>query len=383
MKVKPSLWLMVIMLMFPQIVETIYSPALGSISKSFAISYCQAAQTMSIYFAAFAVGVAVWGILADKLGRRPTMLLGLFIYGCAAFVAMQTENFTALMIARALSAFGIAVGSVVTQTMLRDSFDGEELGKVFSVMGIGLSLSPVIGMFIGGQLSQAGGHQYVFFVLFVMAICLFAYNLFQLPETQTSKQPSKLGSLSIRMLKDVKIWQSALLVALYNISLFSYYQLGGFNFAALGFTPEQFGYSGIFLGLGSLLGSYLNNGLLAKHVSQHLLLQAAATLLTLGAVGVYLIQDSIWFIAPMMIVVMAFAIAIPNVLSMALSDYKQQVGSAAALFGLIYYLLIGNGLGLAGAAQNLGLVLIACGVGTLVVTLSRSALSTIVVKQID
>ena len=118
-------------------------------------------------------------------------------------------------------------------------------------------------------------------------------------------------------------------------------------------------------------------------MSQHLLLQAAATLLTLGAVGVYLIQDSIWFIAPMMIVVMAFAIAIPNVLSMALSDYKQQVGSAAALFGLIYYLLIGNGLGLAGAAQNLGLVLIACGVGTLVVTLSRSVLSTIVVDQID
>ena len=87
-----------------------------------------------------------------------------------------------------------------------------------------------------------------------------------------------------------------MLVALYNISLFSYYQLGRFNFAALGFTPEQFGYSEIFLGLGSLLGSYLNNGLLAKHVSQHLLLQAAATLLTLGAVGVYLIQDSIWFI---------------------------------------------------------------------------------------
>ncbi len=33
MKTKPSLWLMVIMLMFPQIVETIYSPVLGSIAR--------------------------------------------------------------------------------------------------------------------------------------------------------------------------------------------------------------------------------------------------------------------------------------------------------------------------------------------------------------
>lgn len=89
MKTKPSLWLMVVMLMFPQIVETIYSPALGSIAQSFAVSYAQAAQTLSIYFSAFAVGVVVWGVIADKWGRRPTMLLGLFIYGGAALVAMK------------------------------------------------------------------------------------------------------------------------------------------------------------------------------------------------------------------------------------------------------------------------------------------------------
>ncbi|UTV28448.1 multidrug effflux MFS transporter [Photobacterium atrarenae] len=371
MKVQPSLGLMVLMLMFPQIVETIYSPALGSIAQSFAVSETQAAQTLSIYFSAFAIGVAVWGVLADKLGRRPTMLLGLFIYGCAAFVAMQAESFTVLMMARALSAFGIAVGSVVTQTMLRDAFDGAALGKVFSVMGLGIAISPVIGMFLGGQLSQAGGHPYVFFALFAMALGLFGYNWFRLPETQTAKQPLKLGSLSVRMLKDRHIWQSALLVALYNIALFSYYQLGGFQFAALGFTPEQFGYSGIILGLGSLLGSYLNKCLLARNVSQPRLLQAAALLLTLGAVGVDAMLDSIWFLAPMMIVVMAFGVAIPNVLSMALSHYKQQAGSAGALFGLMYYLLIGSGLGLAGATQNLGTVLIACSVGVVAITLSR------------
>ncbi|WP_345844557.1 hypothetical protein [Shewanella algae] len=43
MKTKPSLWLMLALLMFPQIVETIYSPALGAISQTFAVSYPQAA----------------------------------------------------------------------------------------------------------------------------------------------------------------------------------------------------------------------------------------------------------------------------------------------------------------------------------------------------
>lgn len=371
MKTKPSLWLILALLMFPQIVETIYSPALGAISQTFAVSYPQAAQTLSVYFLAFALGVAVWGIVADSCGRRPTMLLGLFIYGVAAWVAMSTTSFAVLMAARACSAFGIAVGSIVTQTMLRDAFSGEELGKVFSVMGLGIAISPVIGMFSGGQLVKVGGHHAVFLALFIMALGLFAYCFIRLPETQTNRQSLQLFALSKRMLGDRQIWQSALLVTAYNVALFSYYQLGGFNFARLGFTPEQFGYSGLILGLGSLVGSYSNKRLISKGVSQGKLLRGAALLLLLGAIGVQLSLNSIGFLAPMLLVVMAFGIAIPNVLSMALAQYRQQAGSAGALFGLMYYLLIGSGLALAGAVQHLGWVLLACGSMALLVSRVR------------
>lgn len=68
MKTKPSLWLMVIMLMFPQIVETIYSPVLGSIARSFSVSDAQAAQTLSVYFFGFCIGSGDMGVLADKWG---------------------------------------------------------------------------------------------------------------------------------------------------------------------------------------------------------------------------------------------------------------------------------------------------------------------------
>lgn len=373
MNTKPSLWLMIIMLMLPQIVETIYSPALGSIARSFSVTDAQAAQTLSVYFLAFAVGVVIWGILADKFGRRPTMIAGLFIYGCAALIAMQTESFMILMIARILSAFGIAVGSVVTQTMLRDAFNGEELAKVFSQMGIGISISPVIGMLLGGYLTSFGGHNFVFLALFVIALVMFIYNFFKLPETQNETQPLRLHSLSIRMLKDSQIWLSALLVAMYNIALFSYYQLGSFIFIDLGLDAQQFGYSGILLGLSTLLGSYVNKRGLSKNVLQSNLLRLSALLLTTGAIGVYFIINSIWFILPMMLVVMSFGIAIPNILSVALVNYKQQAGRAGALFGLMYYLMIGGGLALVGAVQHLGVSLIACSAVAILATLVRSS----------
>ncbi|GAJ76338.1 LOW QUALITY PROTEIN: multidrug resistance protein D [Vibrio sp. JCM 18905] len=359
MNTKPSLWLMLVMLMFPQIVETIYSPALSSIALSFDVNHAQAAQTLSIYFLAFAIGVVVWGVLADKLGRRPTMLIGLFIYGFASLLATQTESFAVVMAARA-SAFGIAVGSVVTQTMLRDAFDGQELSKVFSLMGMGISISPVVGMLLGGQLTALGGYRYVFFALFLIALLLLAYNVIKLPETQKEQTPVRLRQLSWKMVRDARIWRSGLLVALYNIALFSYYQLGAFTFSALGYNSEQFGYSGMVLGLGTLLGSYLNKSLVSKNVRKSQLLWLSAVLLSLGSVGVLILSQSIWFVAPMMLVVMSYGIAIPNILSDALVDYKQQVGSAGALFGLMYYIMIGTGLAMAGTAQNLSVILLTC-----------------------
>ncbi len=373
MKTKPSLWLMVIMLMFPQIVETIYSPVLGSIARSFSVSDAQAAQTLSVYFLAFALGVVIWGVLADKWGRRPTMLVGLLIYGSATFIAMQTDSFTILMLARVFSAFGIAVGSVVTQTILRDVFSGHELRKVFSLMGIGISISPVLGMLLGGQLAFAGGHQLVFLALFFIALVLFVYNLCQLPETQQVKPKIALGCLVARMFKDKQVLLSALLVALYNVALFSYYQLGAFIFSDLGLDAEQFGYSGIALGLGSLIGSFLNKTLLAKQVSQRALLLLAALLLIMGTIGVSLTLDSIGFVAAMILVVIAYGMAIPNILSTALVEYKSQAGSAGALFGLLYYLLIGSGLALTGLVQHLGVVLLIYAGITLLATLARSS----------
>ncbi|ELE6600104.1 TPA: multidrug effflux MFS transporter [Vibrio alginolyticus] len=376
MNTKPSLWLMLVMLMFPQIVETIYSPALSSIALSFDVNHAQAAQTLSIYFLAFAIGVVVWGVLADKLGRRPTMLIGLFIYGCASLLATQTESFAVVMAARALSAFGIAVGSVVTQTMLRDAFDGQELSKVFSLMGMGISISPVVGMLLGGQLTALGGYRYVFFALFLIALVLLAYNVIKLPETQKEQTPVRLHQLSWKMVRDARIWRSGLLVALYNIALFSYYQLGAFTFSALGYNSEQFGYSGMVLGLGTLLGSYLNKSLVSKNVRKSQLLWLSAVLLSLGSVGVLILSQSIWFVAPMVLVVMSYGIAIPKILSDALVNYKQQVGSAGALFGLMYYIMIGTGLAMAGTAQNLGVVLLACSCLAILLAFSKRQVHT-------
>lgn len=363
MNIKPPLGLAVLLMMFPQIMETIYSPALPNIAQSFAVSIAGASQTLSVYFIAFAIGVFCWGRLADIIGRRKAMLAGLVCYAIGSALALMVSDFSLLLLARVLSAFGAAVGSVITQTMMRDSYSGEELAKVFSVMGMSLGISPVIGLLMGSVLSAYWGYQGVFVALMVSAIVLLFLSVKSLPETKPAHtQKIAIGKLAIKMLTDSGIIKNTLLVAAFNLMWFSYFSLAPFMFEAQGLSTLAFGTSGLLLGFGAFLGSYVNKILLGRGYASARLVRFASVIALVGRLGIWLFQstvlglNNVYFLAPMLLIVIAYGIAIPNILSSALANYRAYAGSAGALFGLFYYILLGLGLGGAGIIHHLGMV---------------------------
>ncbi|MGI2156108.1 multidrug effflux MFS transporter [Shewanella baltica] len=364
MNIKPPLGLVVLLMMFPQIMETIYSPALPNIAENFAVSVAAASQTLSVYFMAFAIGVFCWGRLADIIGRRKAMLAGLVCYAIGSALALMVSDFSLLLMARVLSAFGAAVGSVITQTMMRDSYSGEELARVFSVMGMSLGISPVIGLLLGSVLSAYWGYQGVFVALMVSAIVLLFLSVRSLPETKPAHtQKIAIGELAIKMLTDSGIIKNTLLVAAFNLMWFSYFSLAPFMFEAQGLSTLAFGTSGLLLGFGTFLGSYVNKIMLGRGHTGARLVRLASAIALVGGLGIWLIQstfiglNNVYFLAPMLLIVIAYGIAIPNILSSALADYRTYAGSAGALFGLFYYILLGLGLGGTGIVHHLGMVI--------------------------
>ena len=364
MNIKPPLGLAVLLMMFPQIMETIYSPALPNIAEHFAVSIAGASQTLSVYFIAFAIGVFCWGRLADIIGRRKAMLAGLVCYAIGSALALMVSDFSLLLLARVVSSFGAAVGSVITQTMMRDSYSGDELAKVFSIMGMSLGISPVIGLLLGSVLSAYWGYPGVFIALMLSAMLLLWLSVNALPETKPAfSQKIALIELAIKMLTDGHILKSTLLVAMFNLMWFSYFSLAPFMFEAQGLSTLAFGASGLVLGLGAFLGSYLNKVLLGQGNSSASLVRLASLIALMGGAGISWVQvgwtgwNPIYFLAPMLLIVIAYGIAIPNILSSALANYRAYAGSAGALFGLFYYILLGLGLGGAGIINHLGVVI--------------------------
>ena len=354
-----SLWLAVALMMFPQIVETIYSPALTDIAASFHVNAEQAAQTLSLYFFAFAIGVVFWGRMCDRIGRRPAILAGLFIYAIASIVALVVSSFWSLLLVRMLAAFGAAVGSVGTQTMMRDSYQGNELAKVFSIMGIALAVSPAIGLLFGAILTQLGGYQAVFSGLALLAVILLLWALYRLPETR----PENINNIAFGhtlslMIRDKEIYRNVILISFLNINLFSYYQLAPFYFEQLMLSQQMFGFTGLLLALGVGVGSWINRLLLAKKWQAEKLIRLATYLSLFSASAVYLLNHSVVFVIPVIGIVIGYGIAIPNILAHALNGYSDKKGTAGAILGLFYYIGLALGLMIAGWSQHLGGVLV-------------------------
>ena len=355
---KLTLTLATALMMFPQIVETIYSPALTDIARGLRISPAMVGQTLSVYFFAFAFGVVFWGRMCDVIGRRPAILAGLTLYTLASMMALFSHSFSLLLSARVLAAFGVAVGSVGTQTAMRDSFSGHQLARIFSLMGMAMAISPAIGVFSGAVLTYFWGYQGVFAALAWLAVILWLYSFWQLPETRPRlRTTSSFWRVLVRMIRDADILRSALLIALFNTTLFSYYQLAPFEFEQSAAGSHWFGYSGLILAAGTGIGAYINRYLLDQKWPFAALLILSSLLAVTGGGLLWLLSGTLYFFLPMLLVVMAYGIAIPNLLARALRHYTDCMGSAGALLGLLYYLLLGIGLAIAGGVQHLGVVL--------------------------
>lgn len=61
---------------------------------------------MSVYFIAFAIGVFFFGRLSNKIGRRKSILYGLFLYFVGNVLCLVANEMVVLLVARFIQAFG-------------------------------------------------------------------------------------------------------------------------------------------------------------------------------------------------------------------------------------------------------------------------------------
>ncbi len=139
------------------------------------------------------------GGLSDKYGRRPILLLSLFVFGIDYIILALADSYWMLLVGRILA--GITGASFTTaNAYIADISDDSNRAKNFGMLGAAFGVGFVIGPFLGGILGQYGVR-----VPFYAAACFsflnFLYGYFILPESlpvekRRDLQYSKLNPIS-------------------------------------------------------------------------------------------------------------------------------------------------------------------------------------------
>src|SRR6185312_5550165 len=115
-------------------------------------------------------------------GRRRVLLLGLALYGIGSLTGGVAPSAAVLLIARAVQGLGGALVFPATLALINTTFaEGPERNRAVAVWGGTGAAGLVIGVLLGGVLTQAFGWEAVFFVNVPLASVALLLSLTLIP----------------------------------------------------------------------------------------------------------------------------------------------------------------------------------------------------------
>lgn len=352
---QPATWLIILIVGLPQLSETIYTPSLPTIAEDLKASESMVEHTLTIFLFSFAIGTLFWGRISDYLGRKPCVIAGLLIFTLGSICCYFSPTVELLLVSRFIQAFGGSIGSVLGQAITRDSFEGADLGRLYSSITIALVVFPAVGPIIGGALAEFFGWSANFLFLIVFALILTVIIARLLPETHpvAGRKHFSLLKITLTLLQDKKVLGFAVIIGGCNGMGFSYFAESSFDLIhILEMSPTAYGFTYVAISASMLLGGFtskkLQDTLKAIDIMGRgikIILISCLVFSVLMLLGTTVIKTPNFILASI-IVISQMAImygsrmVIANSLALALVDYKWCTGTASSIFGFIYYCII-------------------------------------------
>ncbi|MEB7503744.1 DHA2 family efflux MFS transporter permease subunit [Arthrobacter koreensis] len=141
---------------------TIVSVSVPSIVGDLGISSTQIQWVQEIYTLLFAALLLTWGRIADRVGRRRIMLIGVVLFVAASVLCALAESGGVLILGRALQGLGGSMILPTTLALLNANFQGRDRGIAFAVWGSTIGGMAAIGPLLGGWLTEHASWRWAF-----------------------------------------------------------------------------------------------------------------------------------------------------------------------------------------------------------------------------
>ncbi len=361
-------------------------PAFGDIREAFGLAddSTAVAGIVTAYFIGMALAQVIWGPIADRFGRKPTLFAGLAIYALGAMASALAPSLNVLYAARFFWGMGSAGPRVMALAVVRDTHEGEEMARVMSFIMAIFIIVPVIAPSLGAAILAIASWRWVFgfAVIYAAGIALWATRL---PE---SLHPEYRLDLEFgRVVRAARFVVSNRQTLGYTLALTvlfgvfsSYLASSEIVFGDVFGRADQFPI--VFGGIAAVMGTaMMANGLVVKSFGVRRLVHTAAfgyLLCAASMVWVSVMADGVpvfgLFVAVLAVQLVLYALLFPNMNTIAMDPMGSVAGMAASVIGLASVAggaLLGSILDRAfdGTVGPLSIGFLLSGVATLVIVL--------------
>jgi DHA1 family bicyclomycin/chloramphenicol resistance-like MFS transporter len=138
---------------------------------------------IGVFLIAFGAGQLIHGPLADRFGRRRSLLAALAVYAVANALCALAGSFTLLLAARVAAGLAIAAARVTTVAIVRDCFEGRAMARVMSMTFIVFMIVPVLAPGFGTLVLLFGGWRDIFWAVGGATLLVLGWFAWRMPET--------------------------------------------------------------------------------------------------------------------------------------------------------------------------------------------------------
>ncbi len=236
----------------------------------------------------------LWGSMSDRKGRKPVMLISIFITFCSNILLSFVSGFFTLFLARFIAGTGSANISVA-QAYMADISRPEDRTKNMGMVGAMFGIGFVAGPYIGGVLKDWSGEGSAFWVGMGAAI-LNAANLisayFFLKESNQQINPNKKRNFNpfIQIIHWIKqpVFNQLMWLFFSYVVAFSIMQItsGLLWKEKYGLTVKQATYVFAFIGITSAIFQGFFIGRIAKRFSSRQMIISGSVIMGIGLAAI-------------------------------------------------------------------------------------------------
>lgn len=317
----------------------LYAPSMPSITHYFSTTVAATKNTITMAVFGMTIGCLVFGSIIDSIGRKRTLVFGIFLYVIASFLAPLSRTIFELMIFRFIQGAMVSSISVGCRALIIDNFSGKQYAIAILYTAITYGLGPIIGPFIGGLLQHNFGWKANFVLLGIVAGVLLLLLLLFIKESLIERQSFAMRDVFKQYLKVLQHKQfiaGVVVGGFLNVFILIYPVIAPFVVEnVLHYSVLVYGNTALLAGASYLSGALINRFLL-HFMMPRKVCDIGYVVLVMGMLSAYVF--AFWWhlnLASLMIPIIFLGVGCglvyPNVLAANLRQFPKNVGVAMAI----------------------------------------------------